>query len=98
MAKRDEKIIPDPALKWGITPGKHPPTYTAPEESYSPEEQEKREKLRKKGINPGIFDGHPLKPASDIRVDSKARMDAASKEGSFWTKVAGTIMGGGSIK
>lgn len=84
---------PDPALKWGITPGTHsrlptdPPEYTPAEDSYSPEEQAKRAKLRAKGVNP----------------DLKAQMDAAvhGKEGEkkgFWAKVAGTGWGGGVIR
>jgi len=91
--KKSEKPHPDPALKWGITPGKNsrlpgdPPEYTPQEDCYSPEEQAKRAKLRAKGVNP----------------DLKAQMDAAvyGKEGQkkgFWAKVAGTAWGGGVIR
>ncbi|KAK5110621.1 hypothetical protein LTR62_005660 [Meristemomyces frigidus] len=61
--EQHQKSQPDPAYKWGITPGKHPPPYTQPEENYALEEQVKRQKLRDKGVNP----------------DSKAQMDAATK-------------------
>ena len=49
----NEKVRPDPSLKWGVTPGKYPPAYTQPEENYSPEEQAKRQKQRDKGVDPG---------------------------------------------
>lgn len=78
------KNLPDVAAKWGVTPKDRPPPYSKPESDYSVEEQEKRAKLRAKGINP----------------DLKAEMDAATKgkEGGFWRKVAGTSGGGGWIK
>ncbi|KAK3676726.1 hypothetical protein LTR78_003503 [Recurvomyces mirabilis] len=62
-SKKAKEVRPDPALKWGVTPGKYPPAYTKPEEEYSPEEQASRQKMREKGVNP----------------DSKAQMDAATK-------------------
>lgn len=64
-SEQPEKPRADPALKWGISPGKYPPTDTKPEEDYSPEEQAEREKLRKKGINPG-----KSAPACQMRSES----------------------------
>ncbi|KAK4626856.1 hypothetical protein CLAFUW4_04275 [Fulvia fulva] len=78
-------------LKWGVTPKDDPPPYSPPESSYSEEEQAERERLRKKGINPD------LKAEMDEVIYGKGE-DGKKKKSGFWTKVAGTSMGGGWIK
>ncbi|KAI7478944.1 hypothetical protein KC351_g7853 [Hortaea werneckii] len=79
-----DEPAPDAAMKWGISPDKYPPpVYSKPEEEYTPEERAERQKQREKGVDP----------------DLKAHMDRTLKgEGGFWTKFAGTTMGGGTIK
>lgn len=94
--KPTQKDLAEAGLKWGVTPKDEPPPYVKPEHEYSPEEQAKREKLRKKGINPD------LKAEMDAKVFGKGEAPDGTrnskKEGGFWTKVAGTAMGGGWIK
>ncbi|KXS94129.1 hypothetical protein AC578_5317 [Pseudocercospora eumusae] len=88
-----QKDLAEAGLKWGITPKNEPPPDVKPEHEYSPGEQAKREKLRKKGINPD------LKAEMDAKVFGKGEAPDGSrnekKKGGFWTKVAGTAMGGG---
>lgn len=83
--KKDKRPLPDPGMKWGITPT----TPYDPDEKPGPDHPvhkiplEKQEKMRQKGINPVL----------------KAEMDESAKgEGGFWRKVAQTSMGGGWIK
>ncbi|KAJ5091051.1 hypothetical protein NUU61_005921 [Penicillium alfredii] len=82
---KDPKPLPDPGMKWGITPkepcdsnkkpGPDHPVHKIP--------LEKQEKMRQKGINPVL----------------KAEMDeGATGEGGFWRKVAQTSFGGGWIR
>lgn len=79
------------ALKWGVTPnnGGSPkvinPETGKPMDWENFYDEETKEKLRQKGINPAL----------------KAEMDWHKKEspsGGFWGKVAQTAMGGGWIK
>lgn len=85
----NSKPLPDPALKWGKSPSKSindPPDYTPSEDSYTPEEQSERAKLRAKGVNP------------DLKAEMDRKVYGKGKAGGFWSKVAGTATGGGWIK
>lgn len=91
----NRKDFPNVGLKWGKTPSNNPPSYTPPEDSYTPEQQAEREKLRSKGINPD------LKAEMDSKVFGKGEPVDGSLKGKskgFWSKVVGTAMGGGWIK
>lgn len=60
-----DQPMADPAMKWGISPDKHPPpVYSKPEEEYTPEERAKRQEQREKGINPDlkVCSVHPAYP------------------------------------
>ncbi|KAJ5781299.1 hypothetical protein N7457_006459 [Penicillium paradoxum] len=83
-SNRRERPLPDPALKWGITPSKKydPDKKPGPEHPVHKIPLEKQEKMRRKGIDPVL----------------RAEMDEAVKGGGFWRKVAQTSMGGGWIK
>ncbi|KAJ5952089.1 uncharacterized protein N7479_010502 [Penicillium vulpinum] len=83
--EKPKESLPDPALKWGITPSKpyDPNEKPGPDHPVHQIPLEKQEKMRKKGINPVL----------------KAEIYQAQKgEGGFWSKVAQTSFGGGWIK
>ncbi|KAJ5609363.1 hypothetical protein N7528_009930 [Penicillium herquei] len=80
--KKPDLPLPDPALKWGITPTKplDPNEKPGPDHPVHQIPTEEQERMREKGINPVL----------------KAEMDQVCKgEGSFWQKVRQTSMGGG---
>ncbi|KAJ5463770.1 hypothetical protein N7475_008714 [Penicillium sp. IBT 31633x] len=82
--KSQDPPLPDPSYKWGITPSKpyERDRKPGPDHPVHKIPLEKQEKMRRKGIDPVL----------------RAEMDAVTKEGGFWRKVAQTSMGGGWIK
>ena len=84
-SNKNNKPRPDPGFRWGKTPSKlhDPNAIPGPDHPVHKIPPEEQEKMRRKGVNPVLW--------------AEMNQHRTGEKG-FWSKVAGTALGGGVIR